>query len=380
MRKTIETTDAPELVLEANGDLEIEGDDELVVTLECDDDNADVRAEGNRIIVTCHSDCELTVPQFARVFVKAVGGDAKIEEVTGPIELGPVGGDLRVSECGAVKAHSVGGDCKFDECDGPVSVGSVGGDLRAAESAFGGRSVNVGGDASMQLADLTDESFTINAGGDVSVELPEGASARVDINDSEGTRRIMFGEGGASVRINAGGDVSVSRQGEEEDDIHEVVTRSVDEAMRTVDQELSAMQRNLENMTRDFSERFAGVGVPAWKAERAQAKAEAAARRVEGKLRQRMAKLEERARREAERTARKAERSAARQGKRYTWTGAAPRPPEPPQPPSFSNAPFEPPQPPRQVTDEERMLILRMLQDKKITTEQAEQLLSALER
>lgn len=50
----------------------------------------------------------------------------------------------------------------------------------------------------------------------------------------------------------------------------------------------------------------------------------------------------------------------------------------PPNMPGFSNRPFEAPTP-RRVTEEERLLILRMLQDKKITSEQAEQLLAALD-
>lgn len=84
-------------------------------------------------------------------------------------------------------------------------------------------------------------------------------------------------------------------------------------------------------------------------------------------------KVEHATRRAAEHV-RKAEQKAYRQaqfrahyadGTRWRWDAAAGASP--------SDTPSEP------VTGEERMLILRMLQEKKITSEQAEQLLAALE-
>jgi hypothetical protein len=380
MRKTIETTDAPELVIEVDGDLKLEGDDEMVVELECEDDDATAQAGGNRIVISCRSDATLTVPRHARISVKAVGGDAKIEEIEGPINLGPVGGDLRVSEVGPIDAHSVGGDCMFDECEGPVNVRSVGGDLRASGCAFGGGSLSVGGDVSIQLNDLDGESYAVNAGGDVSIEFPEGANARVEINDATGSRRVTLGDGSVKVLVNAGGDVSVSHEGGDEADLEVVVSTSVNDAMRDVERELSNVQRNLESMSREMAERFRGTGVPGWKIERAQAKAESASRKVEAKLRKHMAKLEERARRDSERAAQRAARAAARQARR-SRPPMTPIPPVPPVPPAFSNMPFgAPPSPARRVTDDERLLILRMLQEKKISTEQADLLLAALDR
>ena len=395
MHKTIETTDAPELIIKPYGELKIEAHDDLVLECECDEDSADIAVDGNRITISAMADCELTVPRFSTITVKDVGGGCRIDEVTGLIKIGQVGGDLDVRECGVVDVHSVGGDCKFDECDGPVSVRSVGGDLRASESAFGGSQVSVGGDASIQLIAIGGDAFTVNAGGDVTLEFIEGANATVEINDSEGSRRVKLGDGTAHVRVNAGGDVSVSHDGDDEDLISETVNNSVNEAMRQVEREFGDVQRNIEQMTREFGERFAGAGVPQWQMDRARQKAEAASRKVEAKLRQRMAKLEERARREGHRAAHKAARDAsraaarARRGTGWSWSwssGAAPKPPAPPMPPTppapprgFSNMPFETPPQPRRVTEEERLLILRMLQDKKITSEQAEQLLAALD-
>jgi hypothetical protein len=84
-----------------------------------------------------------------------------------------------------------------------------------------------------------------------------------------------------------------------------------------------------------------------------------------------------RAAKRAEEAARRAERHAERQARRFkgglevgrwNWDFGAKGMPTPP------GAPKADP-----VSDEERMAILKMLQDKKITSEQAEQLLKALE-
>ena len=80
----------------------------------------------------------------------------------------------------------------------------------------------------------------------------------------------------------------------------------------------------------------------------------------------------------AEEAARRAERHVERQARR--WTGRVNFGPGP----SWDFGPKGMPTPPggpgsEPVADEERMAILKMLQEKKITSEQAEQLLKALE-
>jgi hypothetical protein len=95
-------------------------------------------------------------------------------------------------------------------------------------------------------------------------------------------------------------------------------------------------------------------------------------RQVEQALGDRVARATKR----AEEAARRAERHVERQARRrmgleigrWNWDfKGAPKPPTPPEPTS------EP------VADEERMTILKMLAEKKITAQQAEELLSALE-
>jgi sRNA-binding protein len=109
------------------------------------------------------------------------------------------------------------------------------------------------------------------------------------------------------------------------------------------------------NLPADLSGRIEReVEYAARQAERARERAEAARQRAQQKAR------------EAERRIQaKVNARVGRWG--MDWSGTIPRPPRPPAPPS------EP------VSDEERLTILRMLAEKKITAEEAEKLLAALE-
>jgi hypothetical protein len=95
--------------------------------------------------------------------------------------------------------------------------------------------------------------------------------------------------------------------------------------------------------------------------ERANARAQDRIRHAQERMEQKL----ERAQRKIENKAQAHER-AARHG-RHSWSFTIPTPPNPVIPPG------EP------VSDDERLMILRMLEQKKISMEEAEELLSALE-
>lgn len=412
MEKTIDTNGAPELVIECKGDLQIEGQSDATVEIETDDERANVTQNGNRIVITSEHDLQISAPRGATVNVAAVGGDMQIEGFDTHVNIGHIGGDLNVDDVFEIVIQSVGGDCRMEDVSGTVRIGAVGGDLRAEEVTFIGSSISVGGDVHIDL-ETGHEPVAVSAGGDVHVGLKEDANCTVSITDSQGVRRIKFGDGDTAIRIAAGGDVNVNSDGEEGEGMRTNIESALRDAMNDVQREMNDMQRNMEQMAQEFSTRFAGMDVPEWRVERAKSKAEAAARKVEAKLAHRMRHLEAHAHKQAERAAhraaRTAERAARRASKGFNFTFGpgqgpfgpgqgpfGPRPPAPPQAPqspqaprapqapqapatpSAATKPFETPRP-KGASDDERMLILRMLSEKKITTEQADQLLAALD-
>jgi hypothetical protein len=125
-------------------------------------------------------------------------------------------------------------------------------------------------------------------------------------------------------------------------DLHERISRRVEEATRRA---LEASMRAREQ------------------SDRVQRRVDAAMRRAEEKMRS-------------------SERRSMHMGIKVGRFGASVDSPRPPVPPGAPSAPF-PPAPPRPaaepVTDQERLVILKMLQEKKISIQDAEKLLAALD-
>jgi hypothetical protein len=154
-------------------------------------------------------------------------------------------------------------------------------------------------------------------GAEINVDWP-GMKAEEDVTE----RVVILGNGSAKISLNAGGDVRVSNNAE--------AGASADEF------------GNFAGLNFDWS----GFGE---------------------RISQRVEQVTQRAAKRVEEATRRAERHAERQTRRWNLDFSPKGVPNPPAPPS------EP------VSEDERMAILKMLEEKKITAEQAELLLSALE-
>lgn len=385
----------------AGGDLSVIGWDGGDLLIKGDEDEIRVEQTGEAVSVFSSDDLSLRVPRTAYLMFKMIGGDASIRGVTGGCEIQEVGGDISIRDAGSLAIGSIHGDLSISSVKGNVSINSVHGDaslrdvdgdlmvetlsddlslrgvkgnLRvgnlhgdasihgvdgnvmldsvaddlALRGVRGNIKVNVGEDVVVYLEPKPDGEYTIDAGEDILVVLPKNANATLDMrgdeifmdwpsfeNDEFATERVVtLGEGGAKITLNAGGEVRISNRSDAGD--------SADEF------------GNFAGLNFDWS----GFG-----------------ERISRQVEQATARAAKRAEEAARRAERLAERHA-RHGKhglvvgRWNWDAKIPKPPAPPAPPS---APSEP------VTEGERMAILRMLAEKKISAEQAEQLLAALD-
>jgi hypothetical protein len=215
----------------------------------------------------------------------------------------------------------------------------------ALRGARGDIKVNVGEDVVVYLEPKTDGEYSITAGDDILLVLKPSANVtltmrgdEIDVdwpgieNQEDVTERILvLGDGSAKVTLNAGGDIRVTNDAE------------------------------AGNSAEDFGN-FAGMNFD-WSG---------FGERISRQVEQATARAAKRAEEAARRVERHAERHARRwkgnvKVDRWNWEVGPKGVPTPPTPPS------EP------VAEEERMAILKMLAEKKITAEQAEQLLNALE-
>ncbi|MBI5876160.1 MAG: hypothetical protein HZB53_00800 [Chloroflexi bacterium] len=409
-------------VRRAGGDLRLIGTDETYLRLQGDGDEGDFEPQyqNGDLTLDVREDCTLFVPYALAVTIDGVIGDLKAVELaaklsadringdvtlnamTGQVQLGAVSGDLRVAGAGNVNTGLVRGDVSATDIAqllqiggvmGDVSVrsvhsvqlGNVQGDLRAVTVVDGFAAGSVNGDVNLaaiggrvtlgtisgdaRLADVGaiahvqaggdlyvdtrldgESACQFTAGGDATLTVPGDSQAQITcqaggdiVNEFGGGRSragssatFTLGEGGATVRVQAGGDIRIKpREGEAMEfrfEIHK------EEMQRAKDE----LKRAKEDM-----------------------------RRVQREIRDQMRATKH----EIRRTVREDVQGAVRHAVTFRVPGFA-----------FGGGPHGGAQKPMRETtpvktgasEDERLEILKMLEQKAITTEQAELLLAAL--
>ena len=360
MTQTISAGRTPKIEIESiSGDLSIVGWDGEDILFKANDDELRVQQDGDVVRVSCDDDLSLRVPRGASIGAVSAGGDMALKNVMGGIALQEVHGDLSIRDVdnvsietvhadlslrgakGNLSVKSVHGDASIREVGGHVAIESISDDL-ALRDVRGNVSANVGEDVVLYLNPQPGNAYSVTAGEDILLVMPPKANAtltlngdEIDIewkgikNEEEATSRVItLGDGSAIVNLNAGGDIRVTNQAD------------------------------AGESAEDFGN-FAGIGFD-WSGfgDRISRQVEAATRRA--------GKQAEEAARRAERQARNMERRVRANVNvgRWNWDLTPKGVPVPPKEP---------------VSDEERMSILKMLAEKKITAEDAEKLLAALE-
>jgi hypothetical protein len=366
------------------------------------------------ITVSCDEDLILYLPHSASLQVERVNGDASLQALSGPLTLGPVDGDLTLKDLGPVSLGTVSGDvslrhigalnaetvngdfslrggagaCAVDTIRGDASIRDVDGMLAIENVAadlyvrnvHAAVSVKAGGDVALYLDPLPAQTYDITAGDDLILRLSPEANVRLHLTGGS-PESIHVDFPGVSVPEDCSGcDVVI---GLESEAIAEMLLTAGDDLLVTsqADSWDSAADFGVDmrdgsewnippfELPEDFSERINQRVQAAM--QRAQSHLEAANQRAESAGHRASIKIEA-AMRRAEAKARAAEvRSRRGQGHmqanirvgRWNWDIA-------PHGPVTTSAP---------VSDEERLSILKMLQEKKISIEEAEKLLSALE-
>ena len=376
MSKMISVGTSPRIIADSiGGDISIVGWEGSEILIKADDDEINLQQDGDEIRFSCQDDVSLRVPKGSNLSFATIHGDAAVRGISGNIEIKEINGDLSMRDVGSVSIDSIqsdfslrgargnlflrnaSGDVSVRDVDGNVNIESISDDL-ALRGARGNIKVNVGSDVVVYLEPRDDGEYLVTAGDDILMVLPTNANATVTMQgdeidvqwpgvpqDPDATERVVtLGSGSAKIALSAGGDIRLSNQAN--------AAESADEF------------GNFAGLNFDWS----GFG-------------ERISRTVERATGQAARRAEEAARRASRLTedaARRAERHAERHARR--WGGKINFGPGP----SWDFGPQGMPTPPgvpksEPVAEEERMAILKMLQEKKITAEQAEQLLRALE-
>jgi DUF4097 and DUF4098 domain-containing protein YvlB len=418
-KQTISTSLAPEIIIEQiGGNLQVKGWDEPEVVVQADPNTLHLEEQDDVVRINCDGNCEIRMPSGGAVQLNNAHGEArfrlledvlKIETVHGSLYLRNVAETTVETVHGELLARQVAGDLKVDHVHGNVMLRDVQGqclleqvqgnlDLRDVE---GDVKVALQGNARLRLGAILGSQYEIQAEGNVHCRLPEDASIRVNLSSSgrmisvkmpdetktyqQESYTFTLGEGAAVMNISAGGTIYLSVRemdwSEDEDqpanfdefsrmqdDFSEQIARQVESQ---IEAQMEMMNRQLNQQMANLTASIGMAGVSAEETERIVRRARESSERAAAQAQEKVRRAQEKLERKLETTRRREEQHAqpgAHWGFRAGRGGW------------HVNFPPTPPAPTKEaVMDEERLAILRMLEQKKITLEEAESLLSALE-
>jgi hypothetical protein len=398
------TRDDPVIHLKAYGGVQVVGVVQAEVSCEIDSPKqATILEEDGDVYITIISSCQITVPVKSTILlergmgsvkVSNIHGMVKIEKVLGNLVLNDVGaisvgkvggnfsvrnsgeavkvekvaGNLIVEDVSAFSCEKVGGSCKTRLVHGSFHLEKIGGSFTAQDMAGRVHVENVGGSFSVKgvsleadfrvggdikLFDLAvDQDLSIKAGGDIKIGLTEllddvsfviqSGSGRIkvkaqeeDLVIDEHSYSYQIGGGSKNLSLAAGGDVLLSDQ------------------LRPDGNVVGDLSSHFKFEESAFSEMI-------------QERIQFATKKAESKVRSAEIRL-----------AQVRERLEKQHGIEIDLGLGSKKEASTPQPPV--SPPVIRPAGKKGATDEERLMILKMLQDKRITVEEAETLFNALE-
>jgi hypothetical protein len=416
-KQFVTTSASPRILLDISGDLRLKGQDAFEVVAKSDNpENLSLEAQDDQVVIRCTSDCIVRVPRTAIIQIQAAHGDAIIKALEGDLTIDTMDGDLELRNVGKTKisrlngdlsAKNVDGDLSIDTVSGDISARSVQGDFTVTGTASGNLNLgDVGGSAKastqgniiLRLDPSPGHQYDFNCRGNlfcrlsaeasVEISVPKASQVMVDLPGIHASAPVQtpyaltLGEGDAKLTLSANGNVVLDTHAPDwdmedfdinigsevngmADAVSQQISQQVDSQVRMIEDQLNAQLSSLsmrlsaaklsEDQARRIEERAREAS------ERAVSRAQERIRRAQEKMEQKLAA----AQRKMEFKSQARER-ASRHG-RHSWSFNMPTPPTPPTPPG------EP------VSEDERLMILHMLEQKKITMEEAEELLSALE-
>jgi hypothetical protein len=423
-RQMIDTGPAPEVLIDqVLGDLQVRGWETPQVAINADPDDLDLVEQDGSLRLSCRGDCDLYVPHGAALTIGSVHGDASLKLLGDQLTIDQVHGDLDLRSVAAVQVNTIHGDLAAKTVADDLIIEQVMGDadIRHAQGQSqltyvngnldmlgveGEIQANTLGNARLRLDHLTGNSYQIRADGNIYCYLPMDANLKISLSSDgevikvrlpegsktykQATHEMVLGDGSASLTLLADGSIYLFVEraswptGEDQavgatgipDDFGQQIAQQVESQIQS---QMEEMTRQLNAQMSLLSERLGQVGLGAEETERivqqTMRTSEQENQRAQEKIRRAQEKLErklEAQRQRADRRAQEMDRRTRRSSWKFEWP-APPAPPARPKPPT-------PPAPSAQaVSEEERLLILQMLEQKKISLEEADRLLSALE-
>lgn len=393
----------------ARGNLRICGAERSDLDVRARPGSLEVHESAGEVEVRLDADGEVVMPAEWQLDVIEVHGDASIREVKPGLRVGRVVGDLTASTVGGITLECVSGDVTVGRVTGDCRLGQVGGDAKImrvegqleADSIAGDLTfehagsdvdVNVGSDIQGSMTPQPGRMYRLRAGGDVTLVLPEhcdltiearsaGGPPRLELRQPvvvetlDGGQKLVLGDGNAKAEVAAGGRITVRQAAARSEGTYWSLD---EEAARLAEDIGRLLEERMATLASELSERLAHLGTTLPKMLVGAGVSEREAERVVRQTEQSLERAVERVRRQTARTIARLERRWAQRERKAAWDDARERAPSS-QPPRWASAKGGGKEPAVRSPTAEQLMVLRLVEAKKITAAEAEQLLQALE-
>lgn len=400
------TRDDPVIHLKAYGGVQITGVDQKDVTCEIDAPQlATLVEEEGHVYVTVNAACLLRVPVKSSIDIERAMGSVMIKNISNPINVEKVLGNLVLINVGKATVGKVGGNFSAQRTAGPIRVDKVAGNLTAddvqsvscekvggncvlrniredccVEKAGGkclvegvvGQSTLARFGGSLKVRDITLES-DVRTGGNIELmrssfvqdlSLKAGGNIAIALSEEQAGLNLVIRSGGHKIKIKACGDDVDVRAGQYEHQLGEGGITLTLEAGGSVS--VADAPEQGDDFIGDLSNRF--TFEESALSEMIQERIDTATRRAEAKVKAaeiRLGQIQEQVEKQR----------GFKVDFDFSDADHWQVPPVPPQP----APPVTRPAGKKGATDEERLMILKMLEDGTITVEEAETLFKAME-
>jgi hypothetical protein len=355
------------------GNLEVRGWERPETVVETRDDDGVALEEGGLVIKTDHH-CSIRMPEGGSLIIESLDGNLRIKDLLGSVQAEQIGGSTSIRRVGDFQLgnadghlnirdipgqfsfEQIGGSISARDIAGPVIGKEVGGHFTAKGIPGGAQIDEVGGNVAVRTEFNPDTTYSFKAGGHIEFNVPESVNARFVMEaagsikgetnfqvmrDGHMTVFIAGGGKGTTVQLEAGGSIRIKQRsyfpGDDEytgefDDFSD----QLEDSFGFLDAQFSSLESQLDSIPSHIRGRVSR------KLDAARRKMVDAQRRVEQTM-----------------------RSASRDLGNADWSVNVN--------PGNSQKPSEP------ISEQERLMILQMLEEGKISVAEAQKLLAALE-
>ncbi len=244
MEKTrIDLPGVKEIVVKAESDLKVSGWEEAGALASCETNTLSVAIDHETAHIACDSELNLIIPSTIPLRIDSAGGDLIIKDIKGHVNSGVIGGDAKFANisgnvfitniegdarllniAGEVNVDSVGGDFSAVDLQSPIHIKSIGGDL-SFKNCSKDATAKVGGDISILFSAAEERNVSMHAGGEIDLHFEGDPSGTFNTVAGSGTTEVQLleerqlkgssvnqfklGSGVGSYKLVAGGDIHI---------------------------------------------------------------------------------------------------------------------------------------------------------------------------